>query len=132
MWGPCPILSPTRFHYFITFVDDYSRTTWLYLMKNRSELFSHCRAFCTEIKTQFHTSVQNLRSDNAKEYMSEQFPSFMLQNGILHQTSCVILLKMELLKEKIGIFLKLLRLYYFNACAQAFLGQCFFHCLFFN
>ena len=33
--------------------------------------------------------VQNLRSDNAKEYVSEQFQPFMLQHGILHQTSCV-------------------------------------------
>ena len=74
----------TGFHYFVMFVNDYSQTTWLYLMKNRSELFSHFRAFYAEIKTQFHTSVQNLRSDNAKEYMSEQFQSFMLQNNILH------------------------------------------------
>ena len=58
-------------------------------MKNRSELFSHIRAFCAEIYTQFHVYVQNLRSDNAKEYVSEQFQSFMLQHGILHQTSCV-------------------------------------------
>ena len=71
-------MSPTGFHYFVTFVDDYSRTTWLYLMKNRSELFSRCFAFCAEIKTQIHTSIQNLRSDNAKEYLFEQFLSFML------------------------------------------------------
>ena len=71
--GPCPIVSPMGFQYFVTFVDDYSRTTWLYLMKSRSELFSHFRAFCAEIHTQFHVYVQNLRSDNAKEYMSEQF-----------------------------------------------------------
>ena len=58
-------------------------------MKNRSELFSHFRAFCAKIHTQFHVYVQNLRSDNAKEYVSEQFQSFMLQHGILHQTSCV-------------------------------------------
>ena len=24
VWGPCPVLSPTRFRYFVTFVDDYS------------------------------------------------------------------------------------------------------------
>ena len=82
-------MSPIGFRYFVTFVDDYSRTTWLYLMKNRSELFSHFRGFCAEIHTQFHVYVQNLRSDNAKEYVSEQFQSFMLQYGILHQTSCV-------------------------------------------
>ena len=58
-------------------------------MKNRSKLFFHVRAFCAEIHTQFHAFVQNLRSDNVKEYMSEQFQSFMLPNGIFHQTSCV-------------------------------------------
>ena len=89
VWGPCPVVSPTGFRYSITFVDDYSRTTWLYLMKNRSKLFSHFRAFCAEIHTKFHVYVQNLRSDNAKEYVSEQFQSFMLQHGILHQTSYV-------------------------------------------
>ena len=25
--GPCPIVSPTGFRYFVSFVDDYSRTT---------------------------------------------------------------------------------------------------------
>ena len=29
----CPVVSPTGFRYFVMFVDDYSRTTWLYLMK---------------------------------------------------------------------------------------------------
>ena len=58
-------------------------------MKNSSELFSHFCAFCAEIHTQFYVDVQNLRSDNAKEYVSEQFQPFMLQHGILHQTSCV-------------------------------------------
>ena len=58
-------------------------------MKSRFELFSHFNAFCVEIYTQFHVSVQTLRSDNAKEYLSKPFQSFMLQHGILHQTSCV-------------------------------------------
>ena len=84
VWGPCPVVSLTRFRYFVTFVDDYSRTTWLYLMKKRSELFFHFHAFYAEIHTRFSVSVQNLRSDNAKEYLFEQFQSFMLHNGILH------------------------------------------------
>ena len=58
-------------------------------MKSRSELFSHFSAFCYEIQTQFHVPIQTLRSDNAKEYSSEHFQSFMLQHGNLHQTSCV-------------------------------------------
>ena len=84
VWGPCLAVSSTGFLYFATFVDDYSRTTWLYLMNNCSELFSHFRAFYVEIHTQFHVSIQHLRSDNAREYVSEQFQSFMLQNDILN------------------------------------------------
>ena len=89
VWGPCPVMSPTGFQYLVTFVDDYSQTTWLYLMKNRYELFSHCHAFSAEIHTQFHVCIQSLRNDNATEYVSEQLQSFMFQNDILCQTSCV-------------------------------------------
>ena len=78
VWGHCPIMSPIGFKYFITFADDSSRVTWLYLMKSCYELFSHFSAYCTKIQTQFRVSVQTLRSDNAKEYLSEPFQSFML------------------------------------------------------
>ena len=88
VWGPCPVLSMTGFKYFVTFVD-FSRVTWLYLMKSRFEPYSHFSAFCAEIQIQFLVSLRTLRSDNAKEYLSEHFQSFMLQYGILHQTSCV-------------------------------------------
>ena len=89
VWGPCPVASKPGFQYFVTFVDDFSHVTWLFLMKSRSELFSLFCSFCAEIRTQFNVSVRTLRSDNAKEYMSGQFQNYMTQNGILHETSCV-------------------------------------------
>ncbi|KAJ9553824.1 hypothetical protein OSB04_017869 [Centaurea solstitialis] len=89
VWGPCPVTSKSGFKYFVTFVDDFSRVTWLYLMKNRSEVFTHFCTFVAEAKTQFGVSVKTLRSDNAKEYTSETFRSFMLQQGIRHESSCV-------------------------------------------
>ncbi|KAJ9561432.1 hypothetical protein OSB04_006592 [Centaurea solstitialis] len=89
VWGPCPITSKLGFKYFVTFVNDYSRTTWLYFMKNRSEVFTHFCSLHAEIKTQFKVSIQTLRSDNAKEYLSQTFQSYMLHNGILHESSCV-------------------------------------------
>ena len=39
VWGPCPVLSPTRFRYFVIFMDDFSRVTWIYLMKSCYEFF---------------------------------------------------------------------------------------------
>jgi len=56
-------------------------------MKNCSELFSIFQSFFHEIKTQFGVSIQNLRSDNGREYLSESFKHFMASQGILHQTS---------------------------------------------
>ena len=79
----------TGFKYFITFVDIFFHVTWLYLMKSHFENFSNFSVFCAEIQTRFHVSTKTLRSDNVKEYLSKPFQSFMLENGILHQTSCL-------------------------------------------
>ncbi|RVW51876.1 Retrovirus-related Pol polyprotein from transposon TNT 1-94 [Vitis vinifera] len=88
VWGPCRTASTLGFQYFVTFIDDYSRCTWLFLMKNQAELFSIFQKFYTEIQTQFNISIRVLRSDNAREYFSAQFTSFMSHHGILHQSSC--------------------------------------------
>lgn len=36
IWGPSRIASRNGFKYFVTFVDDYSRLTWLYMLHDRS------------------------------------------------------------------------------------------------
>ncbi|KAK8913906.1 hypothetical protein KSP39_PZI024435 [Platanthera zijinensis] len=90
VWGPAPTLTVGRgSSYFVTFIDDFSRCTWVYLLKDRSELFSVWQTFYNMIKTQFEVSIKFLRSDNAKEYLSHEFSSFCMQHGLLHQTSCV-------------------------------------------
>ena len=88
VWGPSRSTSTLGFRYFVTFIDDYSRCTWLFLMKTRAELFSVFQKFHAKIHTQFNTSILILRSDNAKEYFSTSFSSFMSSYGILHQSSC--------------------------------------------
>ena len=80
--------STLGFQYFVTFIDDYSHCTWLFLMKTRAELFSIFQKFHAEVRTQFNTSISILRSDNAKEYLSGPFSSFLSSYGILHKSSC--------------------------------------------
>jgi len=41
------------------------------------------------IQTQFHTKIQILRIDNAKEYFSSVLGDYLLQQEIIHQSSCV-------------------------------------------
>jgi transposase InsO family protein len=40
------------------------------------------------IKTQFAKKIRILRSDNAKEYTSGSFTSYLSNKGTIHQTSC--------------------------------------------
>ena len=36
VWGPCRVAS--GFRYFIVFIDDFSQMTWVYLMKDRTQV----------------------------------------------------------------------------------------------
>ena len=50
VWGPSLISTPSGSRYFFIFVDDFSRYTWIYLFKNRSELYRTNRTNRKEIK----------------------------------------------------------------------------------
>ena len=39
VWVPSPISTSSGSRYFVIFVDNFSRYTWIYLFKNRSELY---------------------------------------------------------------------------------------------
>ena len=84
VWGPGRVVSTLGSKYFVTFIDDYLRCTWLFLMQNRSELFSIFKHFYEEIKTQFGVPIRTLQSDDARKYLSLPFQHFMSSYGILH------------------------------------------------
>ncbi|KAK8925796.1 hypothetical protein KSP39_PZI018370 [Platanthera zijinensis] len=89
IWGPYKITSVFGYRYFVTFVDDYSRVTWLYLLRDRSELPGVFRTFFIETRNQFSTTIKTFRTDNAREYTSHTFSHLCVEFGIIHQTSCV-------------------------------------------
>ena len=60
VWGTSRTKSTLGFQYFVTFIDDYSRCTWVFLMKTRSELFSIFQKFYAKVRTQFNTSIRIL------------------------------------------------------------------------
>lgn len=38
VWGPSPIISKSGYRWYVIFVDDFSRMTWLYLLKTKDEV----------------------------------------------------------------------------------------------
>lgn len=72
--------------YFLTIVDDYSRFTWVHLMKQKSETKHLLKNFCNFAERQFEVKVKVIRSDNGPEF---NLLDFYNDNGIIHQTTCV-------------------------------------------
>ena len=89
VWGPAPIESFNGYKYYVIFIDDFSKTTWLYLLKHKSEVFSQFQDFYNFIENQFDAKIKIFRSDNETEFVNHNFSNFFKHKGILHQTTCV-------------------------------------------
>jgi hypothetical protein len=51
VWGPSPIHTISGFKWFMFFVDDCTRMTWLYLLKHKDEVFSVFKSFHAMVNT---------------------------------------------------------------------------------
>lgn len=89
VWGPSRVPSITGARWFVSFIDDHTRTTWIYLMKEKSEVTNIFKNFHSLIKNQFQTTIKVLRTDNGKEFINRALSDYLGIEGILHQTSCV-------------------------------------------
>ncbi|KAK8921731.1 hypothetical protein KSP39_PZI020888 [Platanthera zijinensis] len=86
IWGSYSTSSVHDHKYFLTMVDDFSRFTWLILMKSKGEARQHLKNFIHFIDTQFSTKLKTIRTDNGLEFSMNDFYQ---SKGILHQTTCV-------------------------------------------
>jgi transposase InsO family protein len=83
VWGPAPFTTEGGSRYFVIFVDDYSRFTWIYMLKHCSDLVPIFQTFHKMIQTQFSRTIKVFRSDNAQEYHDKAFLSILDSNGTL-------------------------------------------------
>ena len=83
--GPLKPMSNGKITYFLTFIDDYSRKTWVYFLKRKSEVFDTFKEFKTLIEKQSGYYIKMLRSDHGGEYTSDEFENYCKDHGIVHQ-----------------------------------------------
>ena len=68
--------------YFLTFIDDFSRKTWVYFLKNKSETFSKFKEFRGFVEKQSGLPIKVLRSDRGGEYKSNEFLDYCRDHRI--------------------------------------------------
>jgi hypothetical protein len=80
--GPMPVKSLRGSLYYIIFIDDYSRKTWLYLLKTKDKVFNKFQEFKVEIENLRNKKIKTLRTDNGGEYTLKEFIAFCKSTGI--------------------------------------------------
>ena len=70
--------------YVITFIDDYTRFCYVYLLHSKDEALDKFKIYKTEVELQLNNSVKCLRTDRGGEYMN---PQYFQSVGIIHETT---------------------------------------------
>ncbi|XP_033134685.1 uncharacterized protein LOC103873924 isoform X1 [Brassica rapa] len=83
-----PCLSRDNYKYFVTFIDEKSKYTWITLIKTKDRVLDAFKNFQSYVSNQYNAKIKIFRSDNGGEYTGSAFKNHLAQNGILHQTSC--------------------------------------------
>ncbi|XP_020405596.1 histone deacetylase 10 isoform X2 [Zea mays] len=88
VWGPCSVTSVNGAKWFVNFIDCYTRMTWIYILKHKSEVLKCFQDFHKLVANQFNAKIRVIRTDNGTEYVNNEFRSYLSCQGIIHQTTC--------------------------------------------
>ena len=85
--GPMRVATPQGKHYFVTFIDDYSRYCVVYLLRLKSDVSKVLREFYDYYTRQTGLPLRALRSDNGGEYRDGETRAWLRANGVALQYS---------------------------------------------
>ena len=74
-------------HYYITFIDDHSRYTWVSYLKRKGDAFDAFKQWRAYVEKEYDAKVARLRTDRGGEYTSADFDRYLASNGIKHETT---------------------------------------------
>ena len=85
LWGPYKLKTITNASYFLTIVEDFSRSTWTFLLQDKIQVYLTLKNFLSYVSNQFQTSIKSVRTDNGSEFVNSNCSTLFSSNGILHQ-----------------------------------------------
>ena len=71
--SPMSSSSLSGYVYYVSFMDEFSRKTWIYFMNNKDEVFSKFKEFKALIENHREKKIKIFRSDNGGEFTSTEF-----------------------------------------------------------
>eukprot|EP00253_Pinus_taeda_P020671 PITA_20671 len=88
VWGPAPTASYGGSSYFVSFIDDFSRKVWVFMLKKKSNVFTVFKQFRALVENNTGRTIKCLRTDNGGEFTSKEFDSYCKDAGIeRHKTT---------------------------------------------
>ena len=81
--GPISIDSVGGSRYFVTFIDDYSKYTTVYIIKHKSEVLKKFKEYVYIAENFTGLRVKRVRSGNAQGHVSESFKNYCKSRGIM-------------------------------------------------
>lgn len=86
--GPMNTVSLSGKRYLVTFIDDFTGYTVIYLVSSKSEVFGKMKEFIEIGKTKFSRKVKVFRSDRGGEYLCGEVRKFLKVEAIrVHYTA---------------------------------------------
>ena len=64
VWGPSPEFNNHGFRNYVSFINDFTRMSWIYFLKTKSEILDTFCSFYKMIQTEFQTQIRIFRSEN--------------------------------------------------------------------
>jgi hypothetical protein len=83
-----PLLSVNGSKFYVVFVDDFSRYTWIFPLQFKSDVFSCFVKFKCLIENMLSLKIKQLQTDGGGEYTSLQFKNYLSSHVILHRITC--------------------------------------------
>nr|GEX83448.1 retrovirus-related Pol polyprotein from transposon TNT 1-94 [Tanacetum cinerariifolium] len=80
--GPVTPPSHGKNLYFMLFIDDYSRKTWVYFLNEKSYAFEAFKKFKAMVEKENGLKIKYMRSDRGGEFLSNEFNKFCKDNRI--------------------------------------------------
>ena len=80
--GPMLTTSLSGYVYYVSFIDDYSHKTWIYLLKEKNEVFGKFKEFKALVENLIERKIKTLRSYNGSEFTSQEFKEYCKKLGL--------------------------------------------------